>query len=159
VEFDAAASRGTAFGKNNVLAEHVVVTGDLRALTEEQFRRAKDAMGAIVGASLPHARATIEFDESYPPLAPGEGNEELLAMYDRVSRDLGFGPVTATNPDEAGAADVSFLSQEVPRILDAIGLKGTGGHTVEETADLETLPIQTKRATLLLHRLSQLTKK
>jgi len=38
--------------------------------------------------------------------------------------------------------------------LDGLGLMGSGGHTVDETADLETLPSQTKRAALLMHRLS-----
>lgn len=32
---------------------------------------------------------------------------------------------------------------------------GTAGHTVEETADLRTLPSQTKRAAILLYRLSR----
>jgi glutamate carboxypeptidase len=37
--------------------------------------------------------------------------------------------------------------------LDALGLKGEGGHTTGETADLTSLPVQTKRAAVLLHRL------
>ena len=37
-------------------------------------------------------------------------------------------------------------------ILDGIGLMGDGGHTVNETADLATLPSQTKRAALVLYR-------
>jgi hypothetical protein len=32
---------------------------------------------------------------------------------------------------------------------------GDGGHTVNETADLTALPSQTKRAALLLYRLSR----
>ena len=40
-------------------------------------------------------------------------------------------------------------------ILDGIGMMGDGGHTVNETADLSVLPSQTKRAALLLYRLSR----
>jgi glutamate carboxypeptidase len=40
-------------------------------------------------------------------------------------------------------------------ILDGIGMMGDGGHTLNETADLTTLPSQTKRAALLLYRLSR----
>jgi len=43
----------------------------------------------------------------------------------------------------------------VPMVLDGIGLMGTGGHTVEEIADLTTLPMQTARAAVLLHRLGR----
>jgi glutamate carboxypeptidase len=76
-------------------------------------------------------------------------------MYDRASRDVNAGPVAAVDPDRAGAADVSFVAGQVPMILDGVGLMGTGGHTVQETADLATLPSQTKRAALVLYRLSR----
>jgi len=155
VEFDAAQARGSAFGKDNVIAEHALVSGDLRALSVEQFAAARKKMEAIAAESLPHTSATITFEEGYPPLAPTEGNERLLAMYDQASRDVGAGPVTAVNPDLAGAADVSFVAGHVPMILDGIGLMGDGGHTVNETADLRTLPSQMKRAALLLYRLSR----
>jgi glutamate carboxypeptidase len=156
VELDAVQARGTAFGKDNVIPEHVVVSGDLRALSKEQFESARTRMTAIVGSSpLSHTRAEITFEEGYPPLAPTEGNQRLLSMYDQASRDVGAGPVTAVDPDRAGAADVSFIAGQVPMILDGIGLMGDGGHTVKETADLTTLPSQTKRAALLLYRLSK----
>jgi glutamate carboxypeptidase len=112
-------------------------------------------MKTIVGQSLPQTTATITFDEGYPPLAPTDGNARLLALYDRASQDLGLGAVTAVSPDKAGAADVSFVAAEVPMILDAVGLKGHDDHTTKETADLRTLPVQTKRAAVLLARLGK----
>lgn len=153
VDFDPVQLRGSAFGKTNVIAEHAVVSGDLRALSREQFEKAKRTMTEIVGASLPHSSATITFDEGYPPMAPTEGNAKLLAMYDQASRDLGFGAVTAVSPDRAGAADVSFVAGEVKAILDGVGLMGRDDHTVKETADLTTLPSQTKRMAVMLHRI------
>jgi glutamate carboxypeptidase len=155
VDFDSPQSRGTAFGKTNVIAEHAVVAGDLRALTNEQYQKAMAAMREIAGKSLPHTRAELTFDEGYPPLAPTAGNERLLVLYDRVSRDLGMGPVEAVNPDRAGAADVSFIADHVPMIIDAAGLKGKDGHTVGETADLAALPLQAKRAAVLIARLAK----
>jgi glutamate carboxypeptidase len=50
---------------------------------------------------------------------------------------------------------VSFVSAQVPAIIDGIGLMGTDDHSPQETADLSTLPSQTKRAALLLYRLTQ----
>ena len=155
VEYDTANSRGSAFGKENVVAEHATVTGDLRALSRDQFMRARRAMEEIVAASPPQAEAGITFEEGYPPLAPTEGNKRLLEMYDRASRDVGAGPVTAVDPDRAGAADVSFVAGHVPMILDGIGLMGRDDHTPNETADLTTLPSQTKRAAVLLYRLNR----
>ncbi|HEX6364239.1 MAG TPA: M20/M25/M40 family metallo-hydrolase [Albitalea sp.] len=153
VDFDAQAARGAAFGKDNVIAEHAIAAGDLRALTPEQFETARDTMERIAKASLPHASSALVFDEGYPPLAPTEGNAKLLAMLDTASRDLGLNPVTAVDPDRAGAADISFVAAHVPMLIDALGLKGDGGHTVEETADLGNLAVQAKRAAVLLARI------
>jgi glutamate carboxypeptidase len=153
VEFDPVQLRGSAFGKTNVVAEHAIVSGDLRALSREQFDKARKTMTEIVGASLPHTSATIKFDEGYPPMAPTDGNAKLLGMYDQASRDLGFGSVTAVSPDRAGAADVSFVAGDVKTILDGVGLMGHDDHTAKETADLTTLPSQTKRMAVLLYRI------
>ena len=76
-------------------------------------------------------------------------------MYDRVSRDLGFGPVEAVDPSRAGAADVSFVAQLVPMAIDGVGLSGHDDHTEKETADLRMLPALTKRAAVMLHRLTE----
>jgi glutamate carboxypeptidase len=58
------------------------------------------------------------------------------------------------NPRNAGAADVSFAAEFVEMALDGVGLMGEGGHTVDEVADLATLPMQTKRAAVLMLRLA-----
>ena len=154
LDLDTVQARGSAFGKDNVIPERAVVSGDLRALSREQFADARKRMEAIASSSsLAQTKATMAFDEGYPPLAPTDGNRKLLAMYDQASRDVGAGPVTAVDPDRAGAADVSFVAGHVPLIIDGIGLMGHTDHTVNETADLDTLPSQTKRAAVFLHRL------
>ena len=153
VEYDPVQARGTAFGKTNVIAEHVVVNGDLRTISPEQLATTKNTMEAIVKKSLSQTQATISFEDGYPPMAPTEGNKKLLAIYDQASQDVGAGAVTAVDPRRAGAADVSFVAGEVPLILDGLGLMGRDDHTVNETADLDTLPSQTKRAAVFLLRL------
>ena len=155
VDLDSVTTRGTAFGKTNVVPEKAIVIGDLRPLTKQQLQHARQTMKASLDGALPHTKATITFEDGYPSLAPSEGNTKLLAMYDQASRDLGFGPVAAVSPDRAGAADVSFVADEVPAIIDGVGLMGHDDHTPGETADLSTLPSQTKRAAILLYRLSQ----
>lgn len=155
IEFDRAQSRGTAFGKTNVIAEHTLVAGDLRTITTEQRERAKSRMREIVSRSLPHTRAELQFRDSYPPMAPTDANYDLLRELDRVSRDLGFGPVEPVDPGLRGAADVSFVADLVDAALDGLGIVGDGGHTVQETVDLRTLPTQTKKAAVLIYRLTR----
>jgi glutamate carboxypeptidase len=152
---DTTQGRGSAFGKNNVVAQSARATGDVRALSPQQYQRAVETMQRVVEHHLPRTDAKLTFGEGYPPLAATDGNRRLLALYDEVSRDLGTGSVTAVDPRNAGAADVSFVADQVPMVLDGVGLMGSGGHTIQETADLATLPTQTARAAVLLYRLGR----
>jgi glutamate carboxypeptidase len=155
IALDSTHDAGTASGKDNVVAQRMEVSGDLRTLSPEQLAHAKAAMQKIASQHLPHTTAEITFRDGYPPMAPTAGNKRLLAMYDRASRDLGLGPVVAVDPARAGAADVSFVANEVPMCIDALGLSGSGGHTDKETADLRMLSVKTKRAAVLMYRLTQ----
>lgn len=155
VQYDAPNAKGNAAGKDNVVAEHAAVSGDLRALTPEQYARAKAVMQEVAGASLPRTSATLTFDDGYPPLAPSEANRALLALYDRASRDIGTGEVTAVDPRRAGAADVSFVAGRAKAIMDGIGMRGKDGHTAGETADLKAMSTQVKRMALMMHRIAR----
>jgi glutamate carboxypeptidase len=154
VAYDDASAGGTAAGKSNVVAGRAVVTGDLRTITLDQLEAARAKMAFFAGQSLPGTEATITFDDGYPPLEPTEGNRRLLAQFDQVSRDLGFGAVTAVDPRNAGAADVSFTAGLVDMALDGLGPGGGNDHTVDEWIDLPTLLQQTQRAAVLIHRLT-----
>lgn len=155
VDFDSLQARGRAYGKNNVVAGHAVVSGDLRTISPEQLSRAKSRMREVVERHLPGTSATITFRDRYPPMAPTDGNRRLLGMLDAVSRDLGFGPMEAVDPSRAGAADVAFTAGYVDMAIDGLGLLGDHEHTLDEYAELDTLPMQTKRAAVLLHRLAR----
>jgi len=153
VAYDDAQSRGTAFGKSNVVAALAVATGDLRTISDGQLETARARMSFAARQSLPGTSATLTFDDGYPPMAPTDGNRRLLALFDQVSRALGYGPVGAVDPRNAGAADVSFTASLVDMAIDGLGPGGGSDHTVDEWIDLPTLALQTKRAAVLLHRL------
>ena len=147
-------ARGTASGKTNVIPQVAEVDGDLRVLTQEQLARTEKRMKAIVANSLPGTRATIRFDHRYPPMAPTSGNRALLAKLNEVSKDLGYGPIRPVPPSRRGAADISFAAPHIPS-LGGLGTFGTGDHSPDEKMDLRSLPISTKRAALLIYRLSR----
>ena len=146
---------GNAFGKNNVVSQAVEVHGDIRAVSLEQLESAKKTMHAIVAENYPKTSAELIFDEGgYPPLDLTDGNTQLLATYNLVSQDLGFGSIEAVNPRNAGAADISFTSGYVDMAIDGMGLTGgSGDHTVEETANLNRLAEKAKVTAVLLYRL------
>ncbi|MEM6936856.1 MAG: M20/M25/M40 family metallo-hydrolase [Pseudomonadota bacterium] len=153
ITLDATTARGTAFGKNNVIARGVTVKGGIRAVSPKQLAEAKAVMQRIVAENLAHTGASLVFADGYPPMAPTAGNRELLAIYDQASQDLGFGEVRAVDPRRAGAADISFAAAHVTMALDGLGLMGYGGHTEGETALMKTFSEQMKRAALVMYRL------
>jgi len=155
VQRDAVLDGGSSFGKENIVAKQAVVTGDIRAISPEQLKRAQDVMQGVVSNHLPQTNAVLTFEEGYPPLAPTDGNNILLSYYSKVSEDLKLGKVTAVNPRDAGAADISFTSGYVDMAIDGLGLFGGHGHTDNEYANLTWLPRQTKRIALLMYRLTQ----
>jgi len=155
VTYDDANNQGTAFGKSNVVSKDVTVTGDIRCISPDQLARTQQTMIKVVSNSLPQTGAKIEFEQGYPPFAPTEGNSKLLDQFSKASQDLGFGVVKPVNPSDAGAADISFTSGLVEMGIDGMGLGGTHGHTIGEAGDLRTLPMQSKRAAVLIYRLTR----
>ena len=154
VGYDSQQNRGTTFGKTNVVARTAIAHGGIRALTQEQLDRAKEKMRAIVETSLPRTKASIEFDDSYPPMAPTDGNRALLAVLSQVNDDLGRGPMMELDPLRRGAADVSFVAPYTDALA-GMGVLGKGGHTPNESVDLTSLPLAIKRAAVLIYRLSR----
>jgi glutamate carboxypeptidase len=155
VDFDQMQGRGTAFGKVNIIAETAVAAGDLRTVSVEQRERTKQRMRAIAARGLPGTSATLDFEDSSPPMAPTPANYALLARLQEVARDLGQGAVDAVDPAERGAADIQFVANDVGAALDGLGVVGDGGHTVEEKLDLGSLPFMAKRAAVLIYRLTR----
>lgn len=152
VEYDDLSSKGTVFGKSNVVAQKAEVRGGLRFISEEQKERAREKMRVIVADNLPMTSATISFEDSYPAMGPKEENLDLLKQLNKVSQDLGQGEVLAYDPGKRGAADTSFVADYVA-CLDGLGTMGSGAHTPKETVNLNTIEALTKRTALLIYRL------
>lgn len=155
VQYSEADNASSAYGKDNVVSKEVTVTGDIRCLSPEQLAKAQETMTVIVSRNLPGTTAKIEFSEGYPPFAPTDGNYKLLEQLSKVSTDLGFDPVKPVNPSDAGAADISFTAEYIEMGLDGLGMGGADDHTIHETGHLHTFPMQSKRAAVLIYRLTR----
>ncbi|MCR5879738.1 M20/M25/M40 family metallo-hydrolase [Phenylobacterium sp. J367] len=144
----------SAIGKTNIVSGEAIALGDIRTLSNEQEARVRAKMKAIVARPLPHAEATLGFDEGgYPPMAPSEGNKALLRKLNEVNATLGLPEMPQGDPARRGAGDISFVA-----FIDGLvglGMAGEGSHAPGETADLKSLDIQAQRAALLMTRLSK----
>lgn len=152
MDLDAAKSKGSIFGKGNVVAQTSYAQGGLRFISEDQKEEARSKMREIAQNNLPQTSAVVEFQDSYPAMKPTKQNYELLEVLSQVSQDMGGPEVLPYDPGKRGAADVSFVAEYVA-CLDGLGTMGTGAHTPKETVNLNTIEMLTKRTALLIYRL------
>ena len=132
------------------------VEGDLRYLTQAQFDSARAKMQRLVDEHLPRTDARLTVESEYPSMAPTQGNLHVLSVYDSVSRDLGAEAVVGQDPIERGAGDIAFVCNDGRlACLDGLGIMGEKDHAPGEYVDLQTLPLQIKRAALLMYRLTR----
>ncbi|MBM3725785.1 MAG: M20 family metallopeptidase [Acidobacteria bacterium] len=141
-------------GKSNIVPPEAFARGDLRVLTASQLGRVKDKMQSIVARSLPGTSAEISFGDSYPPMATTAGNQRLLDLLNDGNRAMGTPVMPALDPMLRGAGDVSFVAPYVDSIT-GLGGMGGGSHAEGEFVDLSSLPLQAKRAALLILKLSR----
>lgn len=155
ITFDKQTSHGTTFGKDNVVAKIAMARGDYRFVNSQQEQSFKDRLSKIVSTHLQETHSTVIFEEGIPAMAATENNLKLLEKYSTTSVDLGFGVVKPLEPGIRGAGDISFVAGTVPANLAGLGPSGLGTHTILESLDIKSLPIQTQRAALLIYRLTR----
>jgi glutamate carboxypeptidase len=154
VTFDNDQSRGTVYGKNNIIPPAAMARGDLRYLSNEQREKAREGMRAIVAQSLHGTSASIRFSETYPPMPPTPGNARLARLYSEVSVAAGLGPVAAADPSSRGAGDIQFAAPYADG-LDGLGAAGGGAHTPGEFLYVDSIERNALRAAILIHRLTR----
>ena len=155
VDYDPVTSRGTTFGKTNVVSQAATVHGGIRTISTEQLDKTMARMKDIASQNLPGTTAKIEFRTSYPPMAPTKANYALLDKLESVNMDLGYGQLDPLDPGERGAADISFVAPHVDASLAGMGPDGFGEHSEKEGLDLTSFPKTTARAAILIYRLTR----
>jgi glutamate carboxypeptidase len=152
---DADKIRASATGKTNIIPEIAIARGDIRTLSMEQEERVRAKMRDIVTRHMPGTSAELRFDpDTYPPMAPTEGNRALLARLNRVNKDMGLPEMEAIDPLKRGAGDIGFVAADVDGLV-GLGAAGEGSHAPGETVDLPSIDRQAKRAAILMSRLAR----
>jgi glutamate carboxypeptidase len=146
--------RASVEGKSNIVPPEAIAVGEFRSLTPEQTVRVRARMEAIVGGNAPKTGAELTFNEPYPPMAPTAGNRALLAKLNGVNRDLGLAEMPELDPLRRGAGDIGFVAADVDGLA-GLGTAGGGDHTDAEWVDLKSIPLQAKRAAILMSRLAR----
>ncbi len=155
LEVDNQGIRTTAKGKSNIIPAYGFARGDFRTLSEEQSTRVRAKMKAIAAENSPGTTSELRFEGgSYPAMAPTDGNRALLARLNVVNKDLALPQMEPLDPLRRGAGDISFVATDVDGLV-GLGPSSRGDHAPGETADLNSMKRQAKRAAILMTRLSR----
>lgn len=154
VDVDREGVRAHATGKSNIIPPAAVAVGEFRSLSPEQSERVRTKMQAIVARNAAKTSAELVFNDPYPPMAPTKGNRAILARLNGVNRDLGLAEMPELDPLRRGAGDIGFVAADVDSLA-GMGPAGSGDHTERELVDLTSLPLQARRAAILMTRLSR----
>ncbi|MNG54811.1 Carboxypeptidase G2 precursor [compost metagenome] len=145
---------GITHGLKTIIAAKTQVHGDLRYLSELQKNDAVQKMRAITTHPLPQTTSQLRVSDIMPVMPETKAGRQLLTQFSDISMVLGGGPLQAIPAAERGGADVSYIAQDVPAVIDGLGAWGSGAHSPQETLEVLSLPVVTSRAAIFIRRLT-----
>jgi glutamate carboxypeptidase len=151
--YDPSTATASASGKVNVVPAKAQAVGDMRTVTDEQYKRTQEKMLKIISEHLLGTSAEIEFKDGYPSMPETDGNKALLKDLNKVNRELGMDIMEPLDPSRRGAGDLSFVAPYVASIS-GLGSYGAGAHAPGESINMKRQPEQTRRVALYLYELT-----
>jgi len=125
----------------NVIPDRAEATADMRMSDMAEVPRVeRDANDVIRKHLLPDTDVTVSVDVRRPPFTRNAPSERLAKMAARLYRELGrsIEPVAMRYGTDAGFAYQP--GSTAPAVLEGLGIVGDGLHTVDEWADLDSVP-------------------
>ena len=123
---------------SNAVADTCRIEVDCRYDYNEDKDALEKAIRAICAEThVPGTRTEVEFPAFMPVFERTEGNDRLLDLVNQAAAEFGLPAFGAAHP--GGCSDASFMAQAGIPILDSVGVKGDGAHTLQEYAIVETM--------------------
>ncbi|MBR1684280.1 MAG: M20/M25/M40 family metallo-hydrolase [Clostridia bacterium] len=140
-------SGGTA---ENVVAPHAECACEFRYFDERYKPEIMARIREIVAEEpVEGVTTSLLFGASHPAIDLNEKSQQLLDLALEITRAQGR---TFVHEKTGGAGDISIAGQAGIGVLDGLGMLGTGMHTVQETADIASMPAQIALAEALIPR-------
>ena len=127
---------------SNVIPEHAACSIDVRFSANSEAERIENEIKNLVPFD---ERVSLEIigEINRPPL---ERNEPVIRLYEKARAIAASFDYELGETQVGGASDGNFVAALGTPVLDGLGVKGAGAHTLEEFIFVEDIP---KRATLL----------
>jgi glutamate carboxypeptidase len=125
----------------NIIPDKAEATADMRMSDPSEVARVqKDANDAVRRRLVPDTDVTVNVEMRRPPFSRNASSERLAAMANQIYHELGksIEPVAMRYGTDAGFA--YRPGSAAPAVLEGLGIVGDGLHTVDEWADLDSVP-------------------
>jgi len=125
----------------NVIPDTAEATADMRMSNLAEIARVqRDANDVVRKRVVPDTEVTVSVEPRRPPFSRNAASEQLAALANRVYGEIGksLEPVAMRYGTDAGFA--YRPGSAAPAVLEGLGVVGDGLHTVDEWADLDSVP-------------------
>lgn len=117
-------------------------------------RLKKEISDACAVTYVEGTQTTVDFVNDMPVFEKTQGNLDLLDRINQAAAEYGHPPFGTAFP--GGNSDVSYISQAGVPAVCACGVKGSGAHTMEERAIVDTLFQRTKMIACVIYELKSI---
>jgi glutamate carboxypeptidase len=139
----------------NTTPDLCVLGIDVRGISDEQIESTVQKIQAIAAKNtVPGTSARVAQKGSMPPMANLPGNNALLELSQRCSRELGL--VEPAGIISGGASDAAYASKVGVPVLDHMGVQGDYLHTEQEYAIVSSLLERMKLTALCVLNLKEI---
>ncbi|MBQ8342141.1 MAG: M20/M25/M40 family metallo-hydrolase [Clostridia bacterium] len=128
----------------NTVPEICSFVADIRFATKEQMKQAEETVRAVAAHSyLAGSSCTVEMVSMRVSMEPCERNSALLERMNAVYAEAGLPRLLPGN--SKGGSDAADVTVYGIPCVDSLGVYGKNIHSVNEYADIESLPRSAKR--------------
>lgn len=128
---------------SNAIPDFCKIEVDARFNHADDLEYLKDKISEVCSVTYIDGTQTIvDFVNDMPVFEKTQDNMKLLELVNQTAVSYGHPPFGAAFP--GGNSDVSYISQAGIPAICSCGVKGSGAHTMEECAVVDTLFERTK---------------
>jgi glutamate carboxypeptidase len=121
----------------NVIPDHAIISGDVRAFTPQEFDRVETGLAKLAGDTIvPDVQVKASMIRNFPPWPPSASTQALLVRAQKLYAEIGL---QLAGVPVGSSADVAFAAETGTPCIDGIAILGGGAHGVDDYADLSSI--------------------
>ncbi len=134
--------------RKNVVSPFSELKGEIRSFSNEKIERVLKKIEEIYEIKGAKIEPDVSFE--HPALEYNEKNKRLYRIAKQIADEIGY---KLPECSSGGASDGSSLSYKGVPVIDGLGIKGTGAHSVSEHIIIDDFPFRAYLIAKLIERI------